>query len=73
MTHHPAFSTRVRNQEADKAMGHSVVNPSATPGNAAGLSAAKTKGLLHDSAFMAERGCLGASKLAGHPGQAHSR
>jgi hypothetical protein len=72
MTHHPAFSTRVQNQEADKVTGYGMASLAAIHGKAAGLSAAKTKGLLHDSAFLAERGCLGASKLAGHPGQAHS-
>jgi hypothetical protein len=67
MTHHPAFSTRVRNQEVTKVPGHGVACPSAIHGTAAGSPAAKIKGLPHDSAFLAERGCLGAAKLPGRP------
>jgi hypothetical protein len=69
MTHHPAFSTRVGNQEADKATRHSEASPGAIHEKAGGSPAARTKGMLHDSAFLAERGCLGAAKPYG---QAHS-
>lgn len=71
MTHHPAFSTRVRNQGVTKANGHSVACPAVIHGNAVGAQAANGKGMPHDSAFLAERGCLGGAKLPGHTAQAH--
>jgi hypothetical protein len=71
MTHGPALSTGVRLREADNGPGHGVANPPAIHGKAEESPAAKTKVLLHDSAFLAERGCLDAGKLARHPGQAH--
>jgi hypothetical protein len=70
MTHHPAFSARVRSQQIHKANGHGAAIPAVLHGNA-GPSATKTKSLLHDSAFLAERGCLGAGKVHGHSGTAH--
>ena len=48
-------------------MENNVASTSAIPGKTAGSPAAKTKALLHDSAFLAERGCLAVAKLSGRP------
>ena len=73
MTHHDAFSTRVRNQNLVKVPGHGPSFPPAVHGKAEEGLRAKDKGYLHlhDSAFLAERGCLGGVNLPRRPAPGH--
>jgi hypothetical protein len=69
MSHHAAFSTRIRRQIVLKVplAGYS----GAIHGKAEDQISVKDKGYLHDSAFLAERGCLGPANLPRHPAPAH--
>jgi hypothetical protein len=71
MHHHPTFSTRVGNQGFVEPTGHAAAFPSVIQGSAESLPAAKNKRLHHDTAFLAERGCLGTVILTGHPVPTH--
>ncbi|MDP9051948.1 MAG: hypothetical protein M3O31_14710 [Acidobacteriota bacterium] len=71
MNHHPAFSTHIPNQAIVKSVGHQKVCLSVIHGGAESAPATKNKGLLHETAFLAERGCLGTVSHPGHPGPAH--
>lgn len=66
MKHHPAFSTRVRIQGVFDVPGRSIGIPAALHGKAEDALPAKDRGYLHDSAFLAERGCLGPANLPRH-------
>ena len=73
MSHHAAFSTRARPQNLLKVPGHGAAVPAAIHGKAEEILRPKDKGYLHlhDSAFLAERGCLGGVNLPRHPAPAH--
>jgi len=71
MPHHAAFSTRVRSQDTFKVPGRGGGYPAAIHGKAEEQISAKDKGYLHDSAFLAERGCMGAANLPRHPASEH--
>jgi hypothetical protein len=76
VTHQAAFSNRVRNRVIFTVSSRGTGYPVAIHGKAEGQISAKDvsardKGYRHDSAFLAERGCLGAANLPRHPAPAH--
>lgn len=71
MSHHAAFSTRVRDKGIFRVSGRDEGQPATMHGRAEEQMPAKNKGYLHDSAFLADRGCLGAANLPRHPAPAH--
>jgi hypothetical protein len=71
MTQHAVFSTQVRSKVGFNLSGRGASYPTAIHGNAEEQFTAKGKSYLHDSAFLADRGCLDGSNLPRHPAPAH--